>query len=72
MLEIFCFLFSKLRHSALFVYISTSLITSFSRKHAEAIIPETTRNQESTIHCSDEAVTPYLQFLTEIVTQVTT
>lgn len=74
--KISCFLSSKLRHSALFVfqrkYISTSLITSFSRKHAEAIIPETTRNQESTIHCSDEAVTPYLQLLTEIVTQMTT
>ena len=51
---------------------STNLITSFGREYTEAVVPETTSNQESAVHSGDEAITSYLKLLTEIVTQVAT
>lgn len=56
----------------IFIFKSANLVTGFGGEYTETVVPETAGNQESTIHSGDEAITSYLELLTEIVAQVAT
>lgn len=46
--------------------------TCFGREYSKTVVPKSTSNQKSTVHCGDKAVTSYFQFLTEIIPKVST
>lgn len=46
------------------------LCTCFRGEYSKTVVPEAAGHQEPAIHCGNEAIASYFQFLTEIITQV--